>query len=60
MESQQSSLADEIKKLCDQTNEIEAKSNELEEWRTSFDADQKKRYKEQDKKMAKKLDAQTQ
>eukprot|EP00957_Ditylum_brightwellii_P064198 4871162-Ditylum_brightwellii.AAC.1 len=38
---------------------MESKAIEMVEWHTEFDAEQKKRFKEQDKKMAKKLDAQT-
>eukprot|EP00957_Ditylum_brightwellii_P009625 725081-Ditylum_brightwellii.AAC.1 len=39
---------------------MEKSATEMAEWRTTFDAKQKKRFKEQDKKMNKKLDAQTQ
>eukprot|EP00957_Ditylum_brightwellii_P091465 6964776-Ditylum_brightwellii.AAC.1 len=39
---------------------MEKSTTKMAEWRTTFDAKQKKRFKEQDKIMAKKLDAQTQ
>eukprot|EP00957_Ditylum_brightwellii_P039869 3018465-Ditylum_brightwellii.AAC.1 len=39
---------------------MESNAIEMVEWRTEFDAEQKKRLKEQVKKMAKKLNAQTQ
>eukprot|EP00957_Ditylum_brightwellii_P102049 7778158-Ditylum_brightwellii.AAC.1 len=38
---------------------MEKSATEMAKWRTTFDAKQKKRFKEQDKKMTKKLDAQT-
>eukprot|EP00957_Ditylum_brightwellii_P037616 2844693-Ditylum_brightwellii.AAC.1 len=38
---------------------MESNAIAMIKWRTEFDAEQKKRFKEQDKKMAKKLDAQT-
>eukprot|EP00957_Ditylum_brightwellii_P135689 10347840-Ditylum_brightwellii.AAC.1 len=39
---------------------MEKSTTKMAEWRAIFDAEQKKRFKEQAKKMAKKLDAQTQ
>eukprot|EP00957_Ditylum_brightwellii_P171381 13047358-Ditylum_brightwellii.AAC.2 len=56
----QSSLPDDIKQLFDQTSVLDQKYTELEERHTNFDADWKKRFRDHNKKLAKKLDAQTQ
>eukprot|EP00957_Ditylum_brightwellii_P193836 14760360-Ditylum_brightwellii.AAC.1 len=39
---------------------MKKQTNEIEAWRVNFDANQQLRFREQDKKMAKKLDAQSQ
>eukprot|EP00957_Ditylum_brightwellii_P173460 13206694-Ditylum_brightwellii.AAC.1 len=38
---------------------MENRATEMAEWHVTFDADQKKRFKEQDKKMTKQLDTQS-
>eukprot|EP00957_Ditylum_brightwellii_P044172 3351475-Ditylum_brightwellii.AAC.1 len=38
---------------------MENRAMEMAEWRVTFDADQKKQFKEQDKKMTKQLDTQS-
>eukprot|EP00957_Ditylum_brightwellii_P092850 7068773-Ditylum_brightwellii.AAC.1 len=57
--TQESSVASKIAQLFEKTTDIESKATELEEWRITFDADQQKWFCEQDKKITKKLDAQS-
>eukprot|EP00957_Ditylum_brightwellii_P084949 6459608-Ditylum_brightwellii.AAC.1 len=55
-----SRVLDKVTKSTNKTSALDQKSTELEEWRTNFNADQKKRFCDGDKKLAKKLDTQTQ
>eukprot|EP00957_Ditylum_brightwellii_P160023 12180952-Ditylum_brightwellii.AAC.1 len=57
--TQESSVASKIAQLFEKTADMESKAKELEEWHTTFDADQQKWFREQDKKMTKKLDTQS-
>eukprot|EP00957_Ditylum_brightwellii_P176801 13467336-Ditylum_brightwellii.AAC.1 len=58
--SQCSVLSNEIQQLFEKINKMEKSATKMSEWRTTFDAKQTKRFKEQDKKTTKKSDAQTQ
>eukprot|EP00957_Ditylum_brightwellii_P096023 7316031-Ditylum_brightwellii.AAC.1 len=57
--SQGSVISNEIQQLFEKTNEMEKSDTKMAKWCTTFDAKQKKRFKEQDKKMTKAFDAQT-
>eukprot|EP00957_Ditylum_brightwellii_P084209 6403015-Ditylum_brightwellii.AAC.1 len=57
--TQESSIASEIAQLFEKTTNMESKATELEEWHIIFDADQQKQFCEQEKKMTKKLDTQS-
>jgi len=52
-------LASELAKLTHQSTEMKKQSNEIKAWRVNFDTDQEQRFCKQDKKMAKKLVAQS-
>jgi hypothetical protein len=58
-QDQESAVTQDIQQLFEKAKEMENNAIEMVAWRTEFDADQKKRFKEQDKKMSKKLDEQT-
>eukprot|EP00957_Ditylum_brightwellii_P142915 10888864-Ditylum_brightwellii.AAC.1 len=53
------SLTNEIQQLYAKTTEMENRATEMAEWRVTFNADHKERFKEQDKKIPKQLDTQT-
>eukprot|EP00957_Ditylum_brightwellii_P186505 14199781-Ditylum_brightwellii.AAC.1 len=58
-QAQEIAVSQDIQQLFEKAKEMESNVIKMVEWHTEFNAEQKKRFKEQDKKMAKKLDAQT-
>eukprot|EP00957_Ditylum_brightwellii_P034189 2591024-Ditylum_brightwellii.AAC.1 len=50
-------ISENFDKLLQQSEEIKAKSKEIEEWHEAFHAEQKKHFREQEKKISKKIDA---
>eukprot|EP00957_Ditylum_brightwellii_P162505 12373782-Ditylum_brightwellii.AAC.1 len=57
--TQKNSVASKNAQLLEKTMDMDSMSTELEEWHITFDADQQKWFWEQDKKMTKNVDAQS-
>jgi hypothetical protein len=50
-------ITENFDKLLHESEEAKKKSKKMEEWRIAFDAEQKKRFRDQEKKISKKIDA---
>eukprot|EP00957_Ditylum_brightwellii_P066100 5013976-Ditylum_brightwellii.AAC.1 len=50
-------ITENLDKLLKESEEVKEKNKEMKEWRVAFDAEQKKRFQDQEKKISKKIDS---